>query len=379
MKCGLLNSIKKSFLRALSKRRESIKFYNIRLFLLIAIFEIQSPLAAELGSVNIEKYIQDFVLETHRVIVPEIPHGFNPSVIRWKGDLLMTFREISNAIPGLYSGSESNFYIVKVDENFNPVSTPQRIPLENGDIPSRLEDPRLINVGDRLYLVYSDNKEEIPTEGGVRVNIAELSCENGEITVLHIECLSDFEGMNPHIREKNWVPFDYEGHLLLAYTLTPHKIFYPLLDDTGTCETYITTRPSVVWEWGDLRGGTPGVVIEEGYYLAFFHSCIELETTHSHGLSSLHYFIGAYLFEQDPPYKIKKISPEPIVGRNFYEGQEYDPYWKPVNVVFPCGILIENDTIWMTYGRQDHEMWVAKIDKKGLLESLVHVSTVRVK
>ena len=32
---------------------------------------------------------------------------------------------------------------------------------------------------------------------------------------------------------------------------------------------------------------------------------------------------------------------------------------------------MDEEHVWIVYGRQDHELWVAKLDKKGLLESLV--------
>ena len=43
--------------------------------------------------------------------------------------------------------------------------------------------------------------------------------------------------------------------------------------------------------------------------------------------------------------------------------------------VFPAGILIDNDFIWISYGRQDHEIWIAKLDKKALIESLTPLSS----
>ena len=43
---------------------------------------------------DLEKKPQDFVLETIKISVPDYPHAFNPSIIRWQGRLLMSFREI---------------------------------------------------------------------------------------------------------------------------------------------------------------------------------------------------------------------------------------------------------------------------------------------
>ena len=122
------------------------------------------------------------------------------------------------------------------------------------------------------------------------------------------------------------------------------------------------------------RGGTPGLIIDGSQYLAFFHSSKVMPTVHSNGDNILHYFIGAYTFAQHPPFEITQISPEPIVGRKFYNGTIYTPYWKPVRAIFPCGYIFDGSYIWIAYGRQDHEIWLAKLDKEGLLNSLVPVA-----
>lgn len=324
---------------------------------------------------NLEENAQDFVLETRQIKIEESPFAFNPSIVKWRGNILMSYREISNPLPTPYSAGYSHIFIIRLDENFSPVGKPIRL-LGAKETFSRCEDARLIVVGEELYAIYSDHLEETIRDGGFRVFVARLSDEGDTIRVISTECLSTFEGENLNKREKNWTPFDYEGTLLLSYTLKPHKIFYPLLDGSGICKTYVTTFPSIVWEWGELRGGTQALRINEDEYLAFFHSCLPLASFHSNYETLLHYFMGAYLFSRDPPFEIKKISPEPIIGKNFYCGKEYEPYWNPVRVVFPCGFIEDTDFVWISYGRQDHEIWIAKLEKKGLLESLIQVSTL---
>jgi predicted GH43/DUF377 family glycosyl hydrolase len=142
---------------------------------------------------------------------------------------------------------------------------------------------------------------------------------------------------------------------------------------TGHCDIFVESEKNIDWHWGQLRGGTQAV-LDGDHYLAFFHSSINLATLQSHGNDRLHYFVGAYTFSAHPPFEIQSISPVPIVGKKWYHGKEYKPYWNPVQVVFPCGLLIENDYIYLSYGRQDHEMWISKIDKKQLYQSLVAVS-----
>ncbi len=334
------------------------------------ILTTQTPLIA---LINLEATTQDFILETKKIEIPGYPHAFNASVIRWQDSLLLGFR----VIPDPKSSFTSYLGIAHLDEDFQVIGDPQI--LVNRDqyslAPSRAEDPRLLTVGNRLYMVYSDNEEPKISKGGFRVYIAELRQDQGYFSMQNIECLSRYEGESRAIREKNWVPFDCQGSLLLAYSLLPHLIFHPI-HGTGSCETVASTTGSIQWDWGILRGGT-AALLERDEYLAFFHSSKEMETAHSEGKRVLHYFMGAYTFSRHPPFEITQMSPEPIIGKKFYKGPIYKPYWHPVRVVFPGGFVMDDTHIWVTYGRQDHEIWVTKLDKKGLLDSLRPVSTTQ--
>ncbi|OGN64812.1 MAG: hypothetical protein A3E80_04955 [Chlamydiae bacterium RIFCSPHIGHO2_12_FULL_49_9] len=333
----------------------------------MSLFFFLAPIFSLFGNLlDLEDNIQSFVLETRRLEIPEYPDAFNPSIIRWKGHILMSFR----VIPDPQKTYDSQIGLIWLTDDFCQISEPQILNLRESlpNIPSRAEDARLISVGDRLYMVYDDNQEEKLSRGGFRVYLAELLHDGEKFYPANIECLSRFEGESRAVREKSWTPFNYMDELYLAYTLSPHKIFKPLFKD-GECITVCSTETPIEWPWGELRGGTPALEID-GEYLAFFHSSTNMETIHSQGKNIAHYFIGAHTFSSDPPFQILRASPEPIIGRGFYHGYTYKPYWKPIRAVFPCGLIADDDHFWIAYGRQDHEIWIAKIDKKGLLDSL---------
>lgn len=318
----------------------------------------------------------DLVLQSKQIIIPEYPHAFNPSIIRWNNKLLLSFR----IIPDPKQTFISYIGIIWLNDNFEPITTPQLLPLRNStcNAPSRAEDGRLIAIKDHLYLVYTDNENPTINKGGFRMYIAELTFNNDECLLSSIERISSFEGNNSERREKNWVPFDYYSKLLLAYSICPHKIFYYLFG-TGSCETFVSTCFNFDWDWGDVRGGTPAL-LDGNHYLAFFHSSKWMKTVQSKEKEKMHYFMGAYTFNRDYPFNITRVSSQPIISnqvnnaiKRFYVGAEYKPYWGSVMAVFPCGFIMDSDFIWLTFGRQDHEMWVAKLDKKKLYESLVPV------
>lgn len=332
---------------------------------LLAFFSFVSELAA---LADLDLLAQEYVLETKKIEIDKFPEAFNPSIIRWKDKLLMSFR----IIPDAAQSFNGEIGLIWLKEDFSPSGQPQLLNLQEGcKEPCRAEDARLIAVGDTLYLVYSNNMEKKISKEGFRLYVAILEQnEKGAFCLSHRECLTQYPGATAAKREKNWVPFAYEGQLLLAYSIVPHIIFLPLLDGMGRCEPFTKSEAAAHWNWGELRGGTPGLLVD-GEYLSFFHSSLKMATIHSNGKETPHYFMGAYTYKAEPPFEITAISPEPIFGKNFYNGATYKPYWGAVNVVFPCGYLFNEKFIWVVYGRQDHEIWVVKLNREKLLASLI--------
>lgn len=324
------------------------------------------------SGIDLEVLSQPFVLSTKQLHIPGFPNAFNPSIVRWRGRILLSFRNI----PDPKQKYNSDIGVVFLDENLNPIGNPQILKMRahGSKNPCRAEDGRLIVVSDQLYLVYDDNPDIILSKGGFRVYLAHLvEDESGNIVIESNLRLSPFPGESTQKREKSWVPFEYEDQLLLAYSLSPHVIFAPDLQ-SGACTEVVRSSQKIDWGFGELRGGTQAS-IEGGSYLAFFHSSLPMSTIHSNDKTIAHYFIGAYTYEAEPPFKIKTISCEPIVGRGFYSGKVYPPYWAENCALFPCGYITEGPFIWLAYGRQDHEAWIVQIDKEALFHSLRPVSS----
>ncbi len=339
------------------------------LLYLLMFCRFQTSFAILNPMIDLEESAQQFVLEIKKIQIPGFPNAFNPSIIHWKGLILMSFR----VIPDPKNSYTSQIGLIWLDEDFCPVGEPQILDTTlTPATPSRTDDGRLIAVGEQIYLVYSDNTDPKISRGGFRVFVAKLRFDGGNFHVENPVKLSHFKEEIPDRREKNWVPFDYQGQLLLAYSLSPHIIFRPLLE-IGACETIAYTASNWKWQWGEPRGGSPALKLGEDY-LSFFHSSLSTSTLHSDGRKMNHYFMGAYTFSGSPPFPVKRVSNEPIVAKGFYKGPVYKPYWGPIRCVYPAGFIFDERFIWVSYGRQDHEVWIAKLDKKGLLESLASVS-----
>ena len=317
--------------------------------------------------IDMDTMIKDFILETRKIEFPDYPSAFNPSMIKWKGSILMSFRTYHPE-----TKSTNPFALVWLNDRFEPISQPQifELPFHNPVLPSKLQDPRLLAIGERLFVVYNNILENVIHREIRRMFIAELYYDGDKFTASEPECLYHFEGSNDMRYEKNWVPFEYNGELLLTYSIIPHRIVRPIRGQRA-CEDITTSTGKVKWEWGPIFGGTQAL-LDGDHYLSFFHSWKEFASVQSNGKKISHYVMGAYTFQKHPPFAITSISPEPIVADHFYR-PPYHKTWKPLRCIFPAGLIIEQDHVWICYGRQDHEIWITKLDKKELLDSMIPV------
>lgn len=319
------------------------------------------------ATLDLEQMEQDFVLESRQINIPGYPKAYNPSIIRWDGFFLMSFRILTDPL----DLTISKIGLVWLDKDFSPISEPQLLDIrgKNKKIPSRSEDARLFNVGKRVYVTYNDN-EQLSRDAPRRIYLAELNYDGFNFSAVDIQQLS-FSPNKDNRSEKNWVPFEYNDTPLIAYSIFPHHIISPLSLKNGECSSIAFTQGLSQWEWGEIRGGTPAL-LDGTEYLAFFHSWKIIGTVQSNNRPIYHYFMGAYTFAAQPPFRVTRMSTQPVIGKGFYN--DTDIYTKiHKHVIFPSGFILDDPYVWVVYGRQDEQMWIAKIDKNKLLNSLISV------
>ena len=316
--------------------------------------------------IDLDTYISDFILEEKQIIIPEYPDAFNPSIVRWyDGRLLLSFRtrDPETKVANLLG-------FVWLDEEFEPISKPSllRIYSDFSLKVSKMQGARILKTGSTYSIVYN-NILNTPDQETRRMVVATLNYDKNSDTfsITKPKYILSFDVDKKQWREKNWIPFYYKQHLYLAYSLNPHHIFQ-LHRNENTCQNISITNKHIEWPWGDLHGGTPSI-LDNGQFLGFFHSDKDLKTVQSNGEKITHYFIGAYCFKPTPPFTITAISALPIVGKTFYESDDF-PTWKPLKVVYPTGFVLDKFRVSLVYGRQDHQCWVVIMDKEKLLKSL---------
>jgi hypothetical protein len=179
--------------------------------------------------------------------------------------------------------------------------------------------------------------------------------------------------------QKNWSPFTYNGTVHYVQSINPLHIVkttQSIFDKGGESSMYaesVSLSDTVrhFYDYGELRGGSNAVFLQaENKFISFFHSSCWLP-----GPSKTKtYFMGAYTFTAHPPFRILEISPFPLVTRDLYSGPwSLYPNRRNDYVIFPGGLILRNDLLVLSFGRNDHEGWLCSFKLRELLESLVPV------
>jgi predicted GH43/DUF377 family glycosyl hydrolase len=307
------------------------------------------------------------VIASKQIVLPSYPDAFNPSLLKIEEGFLLTFRFRPNRESERWV---SYIGIVILNEDFDPITEPQLLMTRWSDskIPSQSEDGRVFMYRGRTFLIFNDNVEILdPTPCQRRdMYLTELFRRGKEFFLSSSMKLVSDEKYKQQWWQKNWVPFEWNKTLLLTYSIDPHEILYPNLVN-GKCYPSYKTEQHFDWNWGVLRGSTPALLLD-GEYLSFFHSALKMSSDGSLGIPMWHYFMGAYTFSSEPPFFIKKITPVPIIGKGFYTVSSSEK-----KVIFPGGHVFCDPYIYVAYGKDDKEIWIATLNKEALLRFMKEV------
>lgn len=141
--------------------------------------------------------------------------------------------------------------------------------------------------------------------------------------------------------EKNWIWFEHDGEPHFVYTSQPHCVVRMNRDMVTPAQTW-ETENKWIWDYGEIRGGTPPVRVGDEYF-TFFHSSTPWNTRQRR------YHMGALSFEAKPPFAVTRVSKRPILS-----GSKEDEWYQGLPlVVFPCGAIPIESHWLITLGVND--------------------------
>ena len=223
--------------------------------------------------------------------------------------------------------------MVRVDQDLSPVGAPFQL------IPAG-EDPRLLVVGNRLFLMYvyvdrSDQGEII----GTTIAMAEIAWNDGFGLIHHLKLPQNPLGTgkkpdNSMIGyEKNWVPFFINNDTIgILYSHAPWIVLeLSIAGDPGNWSFANTFQgPGLEWGYGEIRGGSVPIEYGPDEYITFFHSSAKT------GGKKI-YYGGACIFSKHAPYTPRFFTPEPITTSPFKSGSDKHGWYLGQPIIFPLG------------------------------------------
>ncbi len=224
------------------------------------------------------------------------------------------------------------------------------------------EDPRISRVGDRLFMTYT------AFDGNTPPRVALTSIALDDFLAKKWNWKRPVLISPPGETNKNWVifPEKVHGKYAVLHSISPEVSidYFDSLDFDG--KTHI--RSAYHWQpnkdrWDTfVRGVGPTPMKTKEGWLVLYHA-----TTRDCG-----YKLGAMLLDLKDPTKVIARSNAPILEpKVWYENEGSKP-----RIIYSCGAVIKNETLFVYYGGADMVTCVATVPVKRLLESLLHSKKV---
>lgn len=222
---------------------------------------------------------------------------------------------------------------------------------------SGCEDPRLIKVGEKIYMFYTafDGKN-LPRVALSWITTNDFLAQKWRWSYPVLISPPDLDD-----KDAAAFPEKINGKYIIIHRsgndidLSFHKTLD--FDGTGWLEEYrwIAPRPGM-WDSKKVGIASPPMKTKYGWILLY------------HGVSEEDNFyrVGAVLLDLKEPTKIICRTDYPL----FEPETDYEKKGEIPNVVFPCGTVIFDKKIFMYYGGADKVIGVATINFERLLKSL---------
>ena len=307
---------------------------------------------------------------------------FNPAAILAHGKVHIVYRAIGNddssalgyaaSSDGISFNERLPYAIYRRSNNFSrpDLSISPIDYISGGGWNGGCEDPRLTLLGDTVYMLYT----AFDGWGSLRIALTSIA-------------LDDFENKKwkwkspvlispPGEIHKNWVlfPEKINGKFAILHSFYPNVLidYFNSLSELDGKNKFVrsnNTRPiNLTRTWDSwFRGVGPSPIKTNLGWLILYHAMDHRNPDR--------YRIGALILDLKDPAKILYRSANPILEpEEYYENTGYK--W---GVVYSCGAVVKDGTLFAYYGGADKVICVGSIGLADLLEDLKKHKAVKLK
>ncbi len=227
------------------------------------------------------------------------------------------------------------------------------------------EDPRMVLIDGRVYVTFN------MFDGWDFIRVAAISIlENDFVAQRFHRWEGPYILSRPGERQKNWVLFPEKigDRFAILHSIAPKiEIAYrDSIEDIGIEEPYVKSwiGPRIdlparenTWDSFIRSPGPPPLKTERGWLL-FYHAFGERDT--------VGYRLGAMLLDLVEPTTVLYRSAAPVLSPD----EPYENHGKP-GVVYACGAVVRNGTLFVYYGGADKVVCVATASLVDFLDALM--------
>lgn len=282
-------------------------------------------------------------------LLPAKQH-FNSSIAEFNNEIYFAYRYETDQL--------SRVAICKMDKDYKPIegtNTTLLIPHPHKNSLNKREDPRLFVFHGKLHCSFINfspiyckaNQGLCSLDENLKVDhiwYPNYGFNHNNAIIKTKRCYNE-QGAFIEYRprngiEKNWTFFEHKTKLYGVYHIEPHEII--LIKERNKPKLISKIKNNIIWDYGQLRGGTPPIQVGDEYF-SFFHSSKRENNV-------LIYHMGVYAFKARPPFKITRISKIPLLSGDLLD-EKRPPH---LAVVFPCGVIFKDNKWTISYGYNDY-------------------------
>lgn len=330
---------------------------------------------------TIDRVPQNPIMEPQDHCTWESQAAYNPTVImgddgkihiiyRADGDDMMSVWGYAATMDGITISDRSHQCIYQRKTETTKMQFPPRqvIYTSGNNGGGGCEDPRAVLIDGVVYVTFT----AFDGWGSVRVGLTSISFEDFKNKKWHKWKETSLISPPGEIN-KNWVifPEKINGKFAVLHSFSPNILieYVDSLDDLGG-DNVITSNnsrpidPSRSWDsW--FRGVGPAPLRTEEGWLVFYHAMDHRNPDR--------YRLGALLLDLNDPTKELCRSQKPILEPD----ADYENNGHKWGVIYSCGAVIKDDTVFVYYGGSDKVVCVAKASIRELLDELCHGQPVK--
>ncbi len=321
----------------------------------------------------LERFEKNPIIEPREHHDWEVMGTFNPAVFEDEDGVHMFYRALGrDGVSRIgYAKSENGLHFTRrptfpvFETNPNPMNVKGPVGYHpayytSGGGWGGSEDPRVVKIGDNIYMSY------LAFEGWYngRIGVTWISSDDfkkGNWTWSKPVFISPEGELN-----KNWVlfPEKINGKFAILHSITPN-ILVDYIDDLHTFQGVIKSPRGFGPQQNDeggwdhkLRGAGPPPIKTKLGWLVFYHA---------HDRNEPHrYKLGAMILDKDDPTKILYRSPHSILSPDMW----YENEGKP-GIVYASGAIIRGEDLRIYYGGGDRVVCIATTPLNKFLDYIV--------